>query len=98
MTHGIGIKLFNMEDNIIEKQWKLLAKSIGLNDPNSIQYNEMRKAFYGGAGMCFEMVNKSAELPEDDACKIFEEINEAFHLFKEEMTMRIIGIMSGKPN
>lgn len=58
-------------------------------DPNSVQYREMRKAFYSGyARSLFYLMNEMSLLPEDRGVEILEELRKEVMIFWEEQVLK----------
>ena len=78
----------------ISNRWENFANQVLIGiDPLSVQYSEMRRAFYSGAmDMLYETANFSDNLTEDEVCEILEynkkELNEFF-----EGLVRVVAII-----
>lgn len=58
------------DGRLVEVGWETLAKAIGLTDPDTDQWKEMRKAFFCGAHYIFDgvlaMTDEDSEPTEND--------------------------------
>lgn len=59
---------------IIEKEWNDFAKAVLPKDVSSIQYKEMRRAFYAGAWVILQTCKRVAdeEMPDEAAVAIID--------------------------
>jgi hypothetical protein len=78
-----------MTNNFIEKEWQQFRKMAISRNASSIQINEMRRAFYAGIKMLFNVQRTIAlndKINEEDAVNILTNIQTECRRFILEMT------------
>ena len=72
----------------IEEEWQGFAKMVfGKSDVSTVQYGEMRKAFYAGAYVVVTALNRIGEpdVTEDEGVEYFENRDEECQQFYKDM-------------
>jgi hypothetical protein len=78
--------LMKPEQITIETCWKVFAHAIfkGQATVGRIQFEEMKKAFYGGFSECFKIINDVSEaLPEEQAYQVLDRLTREGNAFVE---------------
>lgn len=72
----------------IEFCWRIFASNVLVKQvtPDTVQYQEMKKAFFAGFLECFKIMNDlSTELTEDQACTILSKISDEANAFFDRL-------------
>lgn len=86
MTQLKYTDLMKPEDISVWKCWLLYSRGVFPEvKSDSVQYSEMRRAFYVGFMECFKVMNDLSEaLPEEQAAGFLSKINQEIHDFFEK--------------
>lgn len=74
----------------VEKEWDDFISHVFKGSKDSIQYKEMRKAFYAGySRLLFYFFNEVSILPEDRGVEILEEIKNELLEFWDDLGINL---------